>query len=323
MVTGATGFLGRRLVPGLLEQGFSVTCLVRGDPGPGLWADCKMVEGDLNDVLAVKESLKGAEVVIHAGAVINPKNVEEFYSVNVAGTKLLVDEAVRAKVKHFIFISSVDVGTGTRYGRSKEEGERIVKSSGLDYTILRPGPIYGLGDEKNVMELMRVVQTKKIVPVIGDGNYLRQPIHIDDVIEGIIKVIGSMKSIGKTYFLGGPSLSYNELLGILVEASENRPTIVHLPAGLAKTLVMAVNKFGLGPNVTSDQISSLDKDKIGDIKAFEKDFKFKARGFREGISQVVQEMKGRPIQERPQRTAVFPKVENSGKLLRTPGFSRE
>ncbi|MEK6960837.1 MAG: NAD-dependent epimerase/dehydratase family protein [Nanoarchaeota archaeon] len=299
LVTGATGFLGRRLVPALLQCGYGVTCLVRGDPGPGLWADCRMIEGDLRDEKSIAAALEGTHAVVHAGAVINPKDPSLFETVNVKGTKSLAEASKKARVHHFIFISSVDVGHGTKYGNSKETGEEIVKTSGVPFTIFRPGPIYGVGDDKNIMELFNLVKTKKVMPVIGSGNNLRQPIHVDDVVLAIIRVICSGKAIGKTYYLGGPSITHNEILAAMIEASDNRPTIVHLPSGLAKTLVMAVNKFGLGPNISRDQVRTLDSDKTGDLGPFEEDFKFKARPFKEGFNQVLDELEGRETGKTP------------------------
>lgn len=292
LVTGATGFLGRHLVPALLQCGYGVTCLVRGDPGPGLWADCRMIEGDLRDEKSIASALEGTDVVVHAGAVINPKDPGMFDTVNIKGTQALAAASKNAGVHHLIFLSSVDVDHGTKYGNSKKTGEEIVKSSGVPFTIFRPGPIYGAGDDKNIMELFNLVKTKSVMPVIGSGNNLRQPIHVDDVVLAIIKVICSGKAIGKTYYLGGPSITHNEILAAMIEASENRPTIVHLPSGLAKTLVMAVNKFGLGPNVSQDQVQTLDRDKIGDTGPFESDYKFKARPFKEGFKQALDKIEG-------------------------------
>lgn len=290
LVTGATGFLGRHLVPALLTKGFSVTCLVRSDPGPGLWADCTMVFGDIRDHKAVAQAVTGQDAVIHAAAVVNPKSAGEYQSINVEGTRQLVESAKQSHVNHFIFISSVDVGHKTAYGVSKEKGEELVKDSGIHFTILRPGPIYGPDDNKNIMELFDLVSTKRLIPVIGDGNYLRQPIHVDDACASIISVINSPKSIGKIYYLGGPSITYNEILAAMVDASGNRPTVVHLPPGLAKVFVMAINKFGLGPNVTRDQLQTIDHDKIGDVHQFQQDFGIQARPFKEGLHQVVTQL---------------------------------
>lgn len=290
LVTGATGFIGRTLVPELLKQGFTVTCLIRSDPGPGLWADCRVVAGDLDNQESIAAAVRGSDAVIHAAAILNAKDPHEYHAVNVEGTKRLVAAATKAKVKHFIFLSSVDVGHGTAYGRSKEEGERIVKESGIRYTILRPGPVYGPGDDKNIMEIYKMVATKAVVPVMGSGNNLRQPIHVEDLAASIIAVILSPKSFGKTYYLGGPAITYNDILAAIIEASGAQTTVVHLPEGLAKTLVLAMQRFGLGPNVSEDQVRTLAKDKIGDTAPFEQDFGVRARPFKQGITQVLKEI---------------------------------
>lgn len=299
LVTGASGFLGRRLVPALLSKGFSVTCLVRSDPGPGLWADCTMVLGDIRDQECVSRAVSGVDAVIHLAAVVNAKNPDEYQTVNVEGTRILVQEAVKAKAKHIIFISSVDVGHQTLYGRSKEEGEAIVKTSGIPFTIFRPGPIYGPGDNKNLMELFDLIKNHKIVPVIGDGNYLRQPIHVDDAVHSIIAVLESGKAFGKTYYLGGPSITYNEILAAMMEASDNRPTVVHLPSGLAKIFVMAINKFGLGPNISQDQIKTIDQDKMGDVSPIKNDFGIRARPFKQGFTQALEELHAPKMADAP------------------------
>ena len=191
LVTGATGFLGRRLATTLVEHGHQVRALVR-NPG----ADDSVIEGaevwrgDLRDPATVIAACEGIEVVQHAGALSSPWGPKsEFYATNVGGSQAVMDGCQRYGVRRLIYVSSPSVVFDGQdhhnlteaapypatsisvYSHTKKLGEDLVNaaSGGLETVILRPKAIFGPGDRALLPRLLATARTGRL-PVIGDGR---------------------------------------------------------------------------------------------------------------------------------------------------------
>jgi nucleoside-diphosphate-sugar epimerase len=194
-VTGASGFLGHAVCAEALERGHSVSALVRrpGSEPPGTTA----VAGDLSDASALERGLSeaGAEVVIHLAAEIatqrDPRKIEE---VNVRGTERLLDACRAAAVKRFVFVSTVVTGDAqgevltedsalpveTAYGRSKQQGEQLVRDSGVPSVIIRPSHVYGPGGWY-AEEIVKRLRAPGRLVVIGSGDNWWDVVRVEDV----------------------------------------------------------------------------------------------------------------------------------------------
>ena len=152
LVTGATGFLGRRVVQELLNHQYEVRCLVHTPGRERIFADrsVDVQYGNVLDADALASACQGMESVIHTVAIIRQRRGATFDQINRQGTANLVAAAKEAGgVRHFIHISALGASNtpGYRYLYSKWQGEREVIDSGLSYTIFRPSLIFGEGDE--------------------------------------------------------------------------------------------------------------------------------------------------------------------------------
>ena len=162
LVTGASGFVGGHACRELLERGHEVTALVRR-PGSAP-AGVSEMRGDLGSsnsaALAEPVATAAPDCVIHLAAEIaSQRSAKRIKAVNVDGTRRLVDACVAAGSPRFVFASTVVTGDAhgallderselpveTAYGRSKQEGERLVRESGLPTAIVRPSHVYGSG----------------------------------------------------------------------------------------------------------------------------------------------------------------------------------
>jgi nucleoside-diphosphate-sugar epimerase len=200
LVTGGTGFLGRAVCAELVARGHSVAVLVRrpGSQPPGTVP----VKGDLTDVGAVTAAVGAAapECVIHLAAEIGTqRDPRKIYDVNVRGTRDLVAACEEAGVRRLVFASTVVTGDArgalltedvalpvhTAYGRSKQEGERIIRNSTLESVVIRPGHIYGPGGWYADEIVARLRQPGRFV-VIGDGANMWDVVHVDDVANAVV-----------------------------------------------------------------------------------------------------------------------------------------
>ena len=176
-VTGATGFVGGRLLALAAETGRPLVCLTRRpqDECTGV----RWIEGDLHDSDALARLCEGADAVIHIAGVINAPDAEGFERGNVEGTKNLLAAARGARAKRFVHVSSLAAREPSLslYGASKARSETAVKTSGLDHVIVRPPAVYGPGD-RETLELFRMAQ-RGIVMLPPRGKL--SLIHADDL----------------------------------------------------------------------------------------------------------------------------------------------
>src|SRR5262249_50721820 len=151
-ITGGTGFVGRHLARALVEQGHEVVLIARGRDGrdrdvvrlPGV----SFVQAGVSDAGALEEAFSGCSVVAHCAGINREIGAQTYETVHVQGTKAVVSAARRADVQKVVLTSFLTArpDCGLAYHESKWHAEEIVRSCGLDYTILKAGIIYGRGD---------------------------------------------------------------------------------------------------------------------------------------------------------------------------------
>jgi nucleoside-diphosphate-sugar epimerase len=218
LVTGASGFIGRALCAQLLAQGHDVAALVRREGSQP--AGTRPLSGDLGDGARLRELLLGErpECVVHLAAEIASQRSErKLREVNVRGTAGLLDActalagAEAGAGPRFVFASTVVTGDAhgallsedeplpvhTPYGRSKQEGERLVLESGLPAVVIRPSHVYGPGGWYEG-ELIAQLRRPGRFAVIGAGSNLWDVVHLDDVVSAIV-LAAERAAPGSTY----------------------------------------------------------------------------------------------------------------------------
>lgn len=145
-LTGATGFVGRRTLDLLLDQGHEIRALARRPQPPRdgvVW-----VEGALDRPGSLDALVAGVEAIVHVAGVVNAPDRGGFVAGNIEGTRAMVDAATRTGVRRFVHISSLAAREPglSLYGWSKSEAERVVMASDLDWIVVRPPAVYGPGD---------------------------------------------------------------------------------------------------------------------------------------------------------------------------------
>src|SRR5205807_5199611 len=143
----------------------------------------------------------------------------QYQETNVQGTANLVNAAKQAGVKRIIEIS----GLGTKpdkpgsYMQGRYLDEKMLKESGLDWTIIQPSVLFGKG-APFIKGLADLIRTSPVVPLIGGGKVMFQPIYVEDVVTVIIKVLDDpARTNGKTYTIGGPAYySFTQVVDVLM-----------------------------------------------------------------------------------------------------------
>jgi NADH dehydrogenase len=190
-ITGGTGFVGRNAARSLAGEGHEVVLIARGmdrtDPGIRQLGRSQFVGIGLDDVDSLARAFAGAKVVVHCAGINRETGAQTFQRVHVEGTRHVVEAARRAGVDKIILISFLrarpDCGSG--YHESKWAAEEIVRGSGLDYTVLKCGVIYGKGDHM-LDHLSHGFYTFPIFAFVGFRDKPIQPNAVEDIVR-IIK----------------------------------------------------------------------------------------------------------------------------------------
>ena len=277
LVTGATGFLGRHVVPALQERHHQVRCLVH-TPGRERVFPPRTVDIQYGNVLnpdALAAAFNGVDAVVHLVGTIRRRNKNTYDQVNRQGMANVVAAAKEARVKHLVFISVIGA-TSTRsypYLYSKWQCEQEVAKSCLSYTIIQSSIIFGAGDEF-LNTIAAMVKAFPVLTVAGSGRNRIQPIAVEDLARCIATAVDREELRGKTIELGGPQqLSYNEILAIVARTMGKRRLMLHLPVWLMFITIWALQVLPRPP-VTLDQLRLLPLRNVAEPHSVEDNFGF-------------------------------------------------
>ncbi len=259
VLTGATGFIGTHVLAALLERGYQVVAVARSwptaPPPRGVIHVAADVSGD--GWLAWCE---GCWALIHLVGIIRevPLAGVTFDRVHRLATARVVTACTELGIRRLVHMSALGArpDAPTAYHRTKAQGEEMVRSSGLAWTIVRPSVVFGPGDGFTTT-LFESLRRFPVFPIFGDGSYRLQPIAVSEVAEVLAGALDEPRSEGRVIELGGPeALTYNEVLRRLVAAVGRRPIMPHLPLSLSRLVVRLLERFPKSP-ITSDQLAML------------------------------------------------------------------
>ena len=289
LVTGSTGFVGKSIVKRLVQEGKKVRCLVRKDSnrGPLQNLGVEFAEGDVTDPASLDKAMEGIEQVIHLVAVIReyPRKRITFETINVQGTRNVVNSAKKAGVKRFVHLSAIGARADMDfpYLRSKWLGEQAVQQSGLDWTILRSSIIIGRGDEF-LRELKKPILMSPIMPIIGKGNSRFQYIWVEDVARCLAMSIDMPKASRQIIEIGGPQyITYEETMDRIASTLGKKRLKAHIPIPIMTPIVKLMGLILPRPPITSNQLKMLELDNITELDTAKRNFGFEPRPLSEVI----------------------------------------
>ena len=288
-VAGGTGFVGEHLVDALHGKGHELRLLVHRRSSTAA-NGIDQVEGDVASLETFEQGVIGCDAVINLVGIIRefPLRGITFERLHVQATANMLEAARKAGTRRYLQMSALGTRPDavSRYHQTKFRAEELVRSSGLETTILRPSLIYGPKDAFINM-LAGQLRLAPIMPVIGSGTYRLQPIHAEDVARCFALALEMPETIGQTYELcGNNRLSYVELLDAVASAmGKPAPFKPRVPLGLMRMIIPVMQHIPQFP-ITMDQLQMLIEENICD-GCWEQAFRFEPRDFRQGIQEYL------------------------------------
>lgn len=316
LVTGASGFIGRRLVMELARRGDEAACLVRptSDTAPLKDLPVEFVLGDLGDTASLVPAVRGRDCVFHLAGVIQAVDEAAFEAANVEGTRHLVDACLRGApgLKRFVFVSSIAAAGPSpegramteadeprpvsAYGRSKLAAERIVLEAGarMPVTIVRPPNVLGPGSKE--LERAAGLLRKGLVPALGDDQPRTSLVDVDDLVEALLLAAENPRSAGQVYFVtDGRAYAWPEITAALAEELGGKRFMVRIPFGiqlLAARIAETAARFTRRPPLLTREIVRAGRDHywIYDGSKIGRELGFRPRyGMRESVRRAIDE----------------------------------
>jgi uncharacterized protein YbjT (DUF2867 family) len=227
LVTGATGFIGRRLVPVLVEQGHDVRAMTRHPEtydGPG-----DPVAGDVHDADSLREPLEGVDVAYY---LVHSLDDKDFERKDAEAARSFARAAADQGVRQIVYMGGLgdEDQEMSAHLRSRREVEGLLGSTGIPVTVLRAAIVVGHGGIS--WELTRqLVKNLPAMVVPKWASTRTQPIAVDDVIRYLAGVCGREEAFGRVFEIGGPDqLTYVDMLRVAAEVDTGRKVpIVQVP----------------------------------------------------------------------------------------------
>ena len=317
LITGATGYLGNKLAKKLISMGENVHLLARKPENLGEFQvrNTKIFRGDLLDLNAVLDAMDGCQQVFHVAGLARlwTKDPEDFYRINLEGTKVVLQAAKEKNIEKFVHTSTGGVSGpslslpnnedtprwasfNNNYEISKYLAEEEVlraNREGLPALIVRPTRIFGPGISSPSAAINRLIlgyMKKRIAFIPFDPTKVGNYGFIDDIVDGHIQAM-KHGTPGEKYFLGGENISYKHLFEVMKKNVRTKGLIFKAPQSIVNTLswieFLLAKSTGREPSITPDFVVRLGQNAACDCSKAVREIGYHITPFEEALRTTI------------------------------------
>jgi NADH dehydrogenase len=272
-ITGGTGFVGRHLAGTLISCGHEVILIARGEDNRDRTIldlpSVRFFQSDLSDVSELARAFAACGAVAHCAGINREIGKQTYERVHIQGTRNVVEAARRAGVGKIALLSFLRArpGCGSGYHESKWAAEEIVRASGLDYTILKAGVIYGLGDHM-LDHLSHALYTFPIFATVGFRDENVRPLAVDDLVKVLrASLIDGRLSRQTVAVMGPEEMPLSEAVRRVAKVVGKRPLFVPMPVWFHYALAYLLEAAMKIPLVSLAQVRILSEGIIDPLPA--------------------------------------------------------
>jgi NADH dehydrogenase len=272
-------------------EGFSFRALDL--PGPRLEAlrgAGEVAPGNLLAPGVLEEATRGCAAVVHLVVAHEDASREAHERLTVGGARRVVEAMRAAGVGRLVFMSSIKAAReyAGLYGTHKRMAEEVIRASGLDWTILRPGLLFGPG-ELRISAIAAFLRRWPVFPLVGDGSYPIHPLRVADLSAAILRAVGNPASVGRTYELGSDDpVPLRRLVEMVEDRIGVRRPKVRLPLALCAGIAAVLEALRPHPVLFREQVRAM---RVAfpppDTAGAKADIGFSTPPFAEGLDALV------------------------------------
>ena len=258
-ITGGSGFVGGRLARTLIAEGHEVVVVARGRDSHGEDLRSRTVAASVDDEAALRRAFQGCDAVAHCAGINLERGRQTYRNVHVLGTQAVVNAARAEGVKKVVLLSFLRArpACGSGYHESKWAAEEIVRESGLDYTVLKPGVIYGRGDHM-LDHLSHGLHTLPVFGLVGFRDREIAPLAVDDAVRVLKAALTTGALSRKTVAMIGPErMALNEAVRRVASVVGARPLYVRMPVWVHTLMGLALERVMKIPLISKAQVKIL------------------------------------------------------------------
>lgn len=288
-LTGVSGYVGRRVARRLATAGLLVRGLVpEGEDLPADLPGVEIVRGNILEPATLEPHGASVTAVVHAAAAMLPSPPETIRTVNVVGTRNVLDAARRWGVRRFVYVSAVSAAYLKRnsYGQSKVDAEALVAASGIPSVVLRPTMVYGEGGGLHFARLVELVKNAPgVFPVFGPGTARVQPVHVEDVASAVKIALEHNAAAGGTWGVSGASVvTFDQLVTRIAAALGVSRRLVHVPLPLAMAAATLAVRVSPSSFFTPEALLGLNQNADLDFRPFAEACGYRPKTLEEGLA---------------------------------------
>jgi NADH dehydrogenase len=248
LITGATGMVGRYLVPQLVSAGWKVRVTV--EPGRhrhDAWPEgVDVVQAELNDSEALHRAMQGVHTVIHLASAQWWGKRRDLERIDVQGTRQVIAAGRSARIGRIIYLSQLGAEPSSGYLllRIKGQVEALIRNSGIAYTIMRCGVVFG-PEDRFVNGIAMLLRTNPVIFLQpGKGENLLHPLYVLDLVKAIENSLERIDLVDATIEIGGAEyVTFNELLRTVMRVTGAHRTVISLPPHTLRALTGLITRL--------------------------------------------------------------------------------
>mgnify|MGYP000889114920 FL=1 len=249
LVTGGTGFIGTHLIKALVESGQKVRILLKPSvvsPKFPIGIPVEVAVSSLTDQRGVRAALKDVTQVFHLAGAERKGTKGDLNLVDVEGTSALLRAAQETQISRIYFLSHHGAARASAYPvlKAKAIAENWIINSGIPYTIVRTGSVFGPGDQFTVplAKLIKLMPFIFLMPT--KGHVLLQPLWIDDLINVLLLAMDDDKAVNRIYSIGGmEALPYREIVKFVMQATGQKRYVIPVSPATLRTLTLWIEQL--------------------------------------------------------------------------------
>jgi uncharacterized protein YbjT (DUF2867 family) len=296
LVIGASGFVGRHIVEGLLADGYAVRCLSRDPARVENLArlGCEIVKGDMSDLASMQQALDSVSAVYVSINTIVPQPGNKaglrFMEVEKAGLQNIVTACKQHGVRRLIYVTSLGIGPEStiEWTRERWKIQQSLLKSGLDVTVIQPGMICGAGGRGFGMVTSQARRSYAVT--LGGGRHKMRSIALGDLIYYLVGVLKEPRAYGQCYDVGcDDTFTIREMIDIAADVFGRRPPRkISIPLGLLSALAPIVEGMSAIPKgAIRGIVDGMKFDAVGDPSAIRMILPRPLLSFRQSVELVA------------------------------------